>query len=127
VAAGCPAGTSLREQLCLADGAIADELSGILHSQFADAQLNAVVAGVWHDGEPVLVGALGESMTDVPATADMHHLLGNLSTPMFTTVVLQQVEAGALSLDDPLSLADRCSPPAPTGCSLTPTRSSSSR
>lgn len=103
VAEGCPAGTSLREELCLADGATADELSGILHSQFTDARLNAVIAGVWHDGEPVLVGALGESMTDVPATADMHHLLGNLSTPMFTTVVLQQVEAGALSLDDPLS------------------------
>ena len=51
----------------------------------------------------MLVGALGESMTGVPATTDMHHLLGNLATPMFTTVVLQQVEAGALSLDDPLS------------------------
>src|SRR4029453_351563 len=84
-ASGCPAETSLREELCLAEGTTPDELSGILHSQFADAQLNAVVAGVWHDGEPVLVGALGESMTGVPATADMHHLLGNLSTPMFTT------------------------------------------
>ena len=101
--AECPAGTSPREELCLADTPIADELSGILHSQFTDAQLNAVIAGVWHDGEPVLVGALGESMTGVPATTDMHHLLGNLATPMFTTVVLQQVEAGALSLDDPLS------------------------
>ncbi|WP_396655008.1 serine hydrolase domain-containing protein [Microbacterium sp.] len=102
-AEGCPAGTTLRNELCLADGAVAEALSDIVHAQFADAQLNAVVAGVWHDGEPVLVGALGESMTGVPATADMHHLLGNLSTPMFTTVVLQQVEAGALSLDDPLS------------------------
>jgi D-alanyl-D-alanine carboxypeptidase len=99
----CPAGTSLREDLCLADDPIADELSSILHTQFTDARLNAVIAGVWHNGEPVLVGALGESMTGVPATPDMHHLLGNLSTPMFTTVVLQQVEAGKLSLDDPLS------------------------
>lgn len=101
--ARCPSGTSLREELCLADVALADDLGAILRSQFDEARLNAVIAGVWHDGEPVLVGALGESMTGVPATADMHHLLGNLSTPMFTTVVLQQVEAGVLSLDDPLS------------------------
>jgi D-alanyl-D-alanine carboxypeptidase len=101
--AECPAGTALRDELCLADDPIADELSGILHSEFTDAELNAVIAGVWHDGEPVLFGALGESMTEVPATPDMHHLLGNLSTPMFTTVVLQQVEKGALSLDDPVS------------------------
>lgn len=93
----------MREELCLTDDLIADELSDILHSQFTDAQLNAVIAGVWHNGEPVLVGALGESMTGVPATADMHHVLGNLTTPMFMTVVLQQIEAGALSLDDPLS------------------------
>lgn len=52
----CPEGTSLREELCLADDPIADELSGILHAQFTDAQLGAAIAGVWHDGEPVLVG-----------------------------------------------------------------------
>ncbi|MDQ2689264.1 MAG: hypothetical protein M3Y29_03195, partial [Chloroflexota bacterium] len=60
-AAECPAGTSLRSDLCLAEGALADALSDIVHAQFADARLNAVIAGVWHDGEPVLVGALGES------------------------------------------------------------------
>ena len=103
VAAECPAGTAARDDLCLSDDPAAADLARIVHSNFADAQLNAVVAGVWHEGEPVLVGALGESMTGIPATAEMHHLLGNLTTPMFTTVVLQQVEAGALSLDDPLS------------------------
>lgn len=99
----CPGGTSMREQLCLADDPIADELGAILHSEFAEAELNAVIAGVWHNGEPVLVGALGESMTGVPASPDMHHVLGNLTAPMLTTVTLQQVEAGALSLDDPIS------------------------
>ncbi|SDG43386.1 serine hydrolase domain-containing protein [Microbacterium pygmaeum] len=99
----CPAGTNPRDDLCLADDPLADDLSRILHTQFTDAQLKATIAGVWHNGDPVLIGALGESMTGVPATPDMHHLLGNLSTPMFTTVVLQQVQAGRLSLDDPLS------------------------
>jgi D-alanyl-D-alanine carboxypeptidase len=103
VAEECPAGTAERNDFCLSDDPAADELAGIVHANFSDAQLNAVVAGVWHEGEPVLVGALGESITGIPATADMHHLMGNLTNPMFTTVVLQQVEAGALSLDDPLS------------------------
>lgn len=102
-AGNCPSGTSSRDGLCLSDDAIAEDLAATLRSQFEADELNAVIAGVWHDGEPVLVGALGESMSGVPATPDMHHMLGNLTTPMFTTVVLQQVEAGVLSLDDPLS------------------------
>jgi D-alanyl-D-alanine carboxypeptidase len=102
-AGGCPSGTSLHEGLCVSGDAVSDDLAATLRSQFEADELNAVVAGVWHDGEPVLVGALGESMSGVPATPDMHHMLGNLTTPMFTTVVLQQVEAGVLSLDDPLS------------------------
>ena len=99
----CPAGTSSELGLCLSDDAISAELAGILRSQFEADELSAVIAGVWHDGQPVLFGALGESMPGVPATPDMHHMLGNLSTPMLTTALLQQVEAGALSLDDRVS------------------------
>jgi CubicO group peptidase (beta-lactamase class C family) len=99
----CPAGTSPQDGLCLSGDAVSEELAGILRSQFEAEKLTAVIAGVWHDGKPVMVGALGESMSGVPATPDMHHMLGNLTTPMLTTVVLQQVEAGVLSLDDPVS------------------------
>lgn len=99
----CPAGTSSELGLCLADDAISAELAGILRSEFEADELSAVIAGVWHDGRPVLLGALGESMPGVPATPEMHHMLGNLSTPMLTTALLQQVEAGALSLDDRVS------------------------
>ena len=100
---GCPSGTSPQEDLCLSGDPVSEELAGILRSQFQADKLSAVIAGVWHDGAPVLLGALGESMPGVPATPDMHHMLGNLSTPMLTTALLQQVEAGVLSLDDPLS------------------------
>ncbi len=102
-AGNCPPGTSPQDGLCLSGDAASEDLAAILRSQFEADELNAVIAGVWHDGEPVLIGALGESMDGVPATPDMHHMLGNLTTPMLTTVVLQQVEAGTLSLDDPLS------------------------
>ena len=96
----CPTGTALQDGLCLSDDDIAEELAGILRSQFAADELSAVIAGVWRDGEPVLFGALGESMPGVPATPDMHHMLGNLTTPMLTTVVLQQAAAGTFSIDD---------------------------
>jgi D-alanyl-D-alanine carboxypeptidase len=99
----CPSGTSLRNGLCLSGEKKSGELADILHSQFAADKLSAIIAGVWHNGKPVLFGALGDSMPGVPATPDMHHMLGNLSTPMLTTAALQQVEAGALSLDDKVS------------------------
>jgi D-alanyl-D-alanine carboxypeptidase len=101
--AACPSGTTAQDGLCLSSDPVSEHLAAVLRSSFTEDQLGAVIAGVWHDGEPVLVGALGESMTDVPATPDMHHLLGNLATPMYATVVLQQVEAGALNLSDPVS------------------------
>jgi D-alanyl-D-alanine carboxypeptidase len=99
----CPDDTSSVDGLCLSDDPAAAQLADALRSAFTDDKLGAVIAGVWHDGEPVLVGALGESMAGVPATPDMHHFLGNLATPMYATVVLQQVEAGVIDLKDPLS------------------------
>jgi D-alanyl-D-alanine carboxypeptidase len=99
----CPAGTAEQDGLCLSGDAASVALAGILHTRFEADQLSAVIAGVWHDGEPVLFGALGDSLPGVPATPDMHHMLGNLTTPMLTTAFLQQVEAGVISLDDTVS------------------------
>ncbi len=102
-ASACPEGTTANEEFCFSDDPVAEQLAEIVRATYESDDLGAVIAGVWHDGEPVMVGALGESMTSVPATTDMHHRLGNLAWPMLTTVVLQQVEAGAFSLDDTLS------------------------
>jgi D-alanyl-D-alanine carboxypeptidase len=96
----CPSGTTLEGGLCLAGDEVSEELAGILRAEFEADELSAVIAGVWHDGEPVLFGALGDSMPGIAATPDMHHMLGNLSTPMLTTALLQQVQAGVLDLDD---------------------------
>ncbi|NLP83271.1 beta-lactamase family protein [Microbacterium sp. CFH 90308] len=100
VAGACPTGTTLEGGLCLNGDEVSEELAGILRAEFEADALSAVIAGVWHDGEPVLFGALGDSMPGIPATPDMHHMLGNLSTPMLTTALLQQVQAGVLDLDD---------------------------
>jgi CubicO group peptidase (beta-lactamase class C family) len=46
--------------------------------------------GVWSGGKPLVVGALGESMTGVPATVDMHHIAGNF---VIVAQILEQAVA----------------------------------
>jgi CubicO group peptidase (beta-lactamase class C family) len=99
----CSTGTSNDRGLCVAKGAEAQETAAVVQSRFAADKLGATVVGVWRGGKPLVVGALGESMTGVPATVDMHHIAGNISNAMLSTVLLQQVEKGKLSLGDKLS------------------------
>lgn len=101
--AGCPEGTAQAQEFCLADGALAGDLAATVRSAFEGSDAGAVIVGVYRHGDPIMTGALGESMTGTPATTDMHHRTGNLTWPMLTTVVLQQVDAGVLALDDPVS------------------------
>ncbi len=59
--------------------------------------------GVWIDGKEVLTGALGEQVTGVPTTRDVHFRLGNTGETMMTTLLLRLVDQGKLALDDPIS------------------------
>jgi CubicO group peptidase (beta-lactamase class C family) len=99
----CPGGTTNDGGLCVAKGSQAQQAAGVVQSVFTDAKLGAAIVGIWKGGKPLVVGALGESMTGVPATVDMHHITGNITNAMLSTVLLQQVEKGKLSLDDKLS------------------------
>jgi D-alanyl-D-alanine carboxypeptidase len=65
--------------------------------------LNAVVFGVWQHGHVVATGALGTAAPGVPATRAMHFRIANTTETMTTTRLLQLVDAGKLSLDDPIS------------------------
>lgn len=100
---GCPTGTEPTDGLCVGSDADAQESASIVRTAFQSERLGAVIVGVWRKGQPVLVGALGESMTGVPATTDMHHITGNITTGMLTTVLLQLVDDGTLAVDDKLS------------------------
>ncbi len=102
-ATGCPTGTTQADRLCLAPGGQAKRAAEVVRSSFQEGSIEAITVGVWKDGKPLVVGALGESTPNVAATADMHHRTGNIASAMLTTVLLQQVEAGKLSLTDPLS------------------------
>lgn len=99
----CPSGTTFGDGLCVASGAQVQQAAQAVRTTFHDDSLGAVIVGVWQDGKPLLVGALGDSLTGVPATTDMHHRLGNVTAAMLTTVLLQQVDAGKLALSDKLS------------------------
>lgn len=66
--------------------------------------LRAVIVRVTVDGRDVVTAALGESMTGVPATADMHFRNGAVAISYVSTLLLRLVDQGVVRLDDPLSL-----------------------
>ena len=65
--------------------------------------LNAAIVRVTRGGEDVATFALGESMTGVPATPDMHFRNGAVAISLVATALLQLVDEGIVSLDDPIS------------------------
>lgn len=79
------------------------ELEAVLDAAAGKYPVKAVLAGVAVGGEAPWLAARGESMTGVPATPDMRFRNGAVAIAYLGTVLLQQVEAGAVRLDDPLS------------------------
>jgi CubicO group peptidase (beta-lactamase class C family) len=66
-------------------------------------ELKAVIVRVTIDGEEIVTKALGESMTGVPATEDMHFRNGAVAISYMSTLLLQLVDQDVVSLDDKLS------------------------
>src|SRR5690348_9095335 len=69
----------------------------------AEAQKNgnkAVLFGVWIGARKVLTVALGNSMTTVPATTDMHYRIGGIAETFMSTLLLKLVELKRISLDE---------------------------
>ncbi|MBA2710670.1 MAG: beta-lactamase family protein [Tatlockia sp.] len=61
--------------------------------------VKAMVYGLWIKGQPISIKALGESMTAVPATTEMHFRIGGVTETMLTTVLMQLVERNKIALD----------------------------
>lgn len=85
------------------DPARAAAIRRIVRSRMADDHLRAVIVRVTIDGKEVLTEALGESITGVPATADMHFRNGAVAISYVATLLLQLVDENRVSLDDKLS------------------------
>ena len=62
--------------------------------------LRSVIVSVRQDGDQVVRAALGESMTGVPVTADMHFRNGAVAISYMAMALLQLVDEGKVSLDD---------------------------
>ncbi|MER6450078.1 serine hydrolase domain-containing protein [Streptomyces venezuelae] len=84
-------------------GGEAKRILDIAKAAQKELDLNAVVLRVTRDGREVVTVALGESMTGVPATADMHFRAGSVAIVYMGIAMLQLVEDGKAALDDPIS------------------------
>ena len=81
----------------------AEAIVGIAREIMAKQDARAVILRVTIDGEEVVTTALGESMTGVPATTEMHFRNGAVAIFYVATLVLRLVDQGIVTLDDPLA------------------------
>jgi D-alanyl-D-alanine carboxypeptidase len=80
-----------------------DRLRAIVQAGAQKAATKAVVFGMWVRDREVLTTALGNSMTTVPATTDMHFRIGGIAETFMSTLLLMLVEQGRISLDEKIS------------------------
>lgn len=86
-----------------ADPAKADAVMRVVRDTIAKAHLRAVIVRVTLDGREIVTAAVGDSMTGVPATPDMHFRNGAVAISYVSTLLLRLVDEKKLSLDDTLS------------------------
>lgn len=100
----------------LEQGPDAEKVAAAAKRAMEKYHLKAVLARVTKGTEEVATVAMGESMTGVPATADMHFRNGAVAISYLGTVLLQLVDEGKVSLDDTI---DKWLPKAPASDKVT--------
>ncbi len=65
-------------------------------------KLKAILLGITVEGKELLILAEGETMTDIPATPDMHLRNGNVAVAYMGNLFYQLVDAGIVKADDPV-------------------------
>jgi CubicO group peptidase (beta-lactamase class C family) len=85
------------------DSAKADAVLKIVKDTMAERHLKAVIVRVTVDGKEVLTQAVGDSMTGVPATPQMHFRNGAVAISYVSTLLLKLVDDKKVSLDDKMS------------------------
>ena len=86
-----------------ADQAKADAVMRVVHNIMTQAHLRAVIVRVTVDGKEILTQAVGDSMTGVPASTDMHFRNGAVAISYVSTLLLKLVDERKVRLDDTLS------------------------
>jgi CubicO group peptidase (beta-lactamase class C family) len=85
------------------DPAKADAVMRVVRNAMAQAHLKAVIVRVTVDGKEIVTQAVGDSMTGVPATTDMHFRNGAVAISYVSTLLLKLVDEKKVRLDDTLS------------------------
>ncbi|MDP7722683.1 serine hydrolase domain-containing protein [Mycobacterium sp. TY814] len=86
-----------------ATAAKADAVMRIVRDFMGQAHLRAVIVRVTANGREVVTGAAGESITGVPAGANMHFRNGAVAISYVATLLLKLVDEMKVSLEDKLS------------------------
>jgi CubicO group peptidase (beta-lactamase class C family) len=81
----------------------ADAVMRIVRDTVDEIHLNSAIVRVTVDGKEVVTQAVGESMTGVPATPNMHFRNGAVAISYVATLLLKLVDEKKVSLDDKLS------------------------
>jgi CubicO group peptidase (beta-lactamase class C family) len=81
----------------------ADAVMRVVRDFMAQAHLRAVIVRVTVDSKEIVTQAVGDSMTGVPATTDMHFRNGAVAISYVSTLLLKLVDEKKVSLDDKLS------------------------
>ncbi len=81
----------------------ADAVMRVVRDFMAQAHLKAVIVRVTVDGKEIVTQAVGDSMTGVPATPDMHFRNGAVAISYVSTLLLKLVDEKKVSLSDTLS------------------------
>jgi D-alanyl-D-alanine carboxypeptidase len=103
---GKPSGSSTTETTVgkkgstLEQGPDAEEVAAAAKRAMEKYHLKAVLAKVTKGSEELATVAMGESMTGVPATPEMHFRNGAVAISYLGTVLLQLVDEGKVGLDD---------------------------
>lgn len=80
-----------------------DELINKISELKVEYKFNAVIAGLWKGDQGIFTLALGESMTNYPATTDMHFRIGGVSEMFYGTLVMILAEQGKINLGEKIS------------------------
>ncbi len=81
----------------------AEDIVAIAQEAMKQYDLHAVIFSVWMGNQNIVTTALGQSMTGVPATTQMHFRNGSIAIAYLTTLLLQLVDQRRVRLDDQLS------------------------
>jgi CubicO group peptidase (beta-lactamase class C family) len=92
----------LRQATPVANGAgdQAEAIVAIARDIMNKQDVKAVIVRVLIDGQEIVTEALGESMTGVPATTEMHFRNGAVAISYMSTLLLRLVDQQVVTLDD---------------------------